>query len=323
MIDDSKRKNIVKKVKGLLAISKDKKNDEESQSAFILAQKLMIQYSINKYDVEDFELSKEPIGEDNVTIYKKIFWWERYLSDIIAKNFKVKLYTSSKLFKGNRNRKTKIVFYGLKKDLELAKEMYLLAYEVLLFHSREYINTFYKESESKRDRYITESIKSNYIRGFLEGLEGRFEEQVATLRKSYEVLVLIPKKVEDSFSEYSADFGKTIFSQPKITIEQVYIDGKNQAKEIDFTKSSIYTDYSSLIGQCIIFSEGATSGLFAKIEEIQGSNLLLTVINTTSVGASLEKPIIYSHTLSIDYPYEFIEEKNKIYIEKILKKYER
>lgn len=85
-------KKIVKKIKGLLAIARDKKNDEESQSAFLLAQKLMIQYSVEKSEVEDYELSSEmdSIDEESVTIYKKLFWWERALAGIIAKNFKVK-----------------------------------------------------------------------------------------------------------------------------------------------------------------------------------------------------------------------------------------
>ncbi|HAP3793174.1 TPA: DUF2786 domain-containing protein, partial [Enterococcus faecalis] len=49
-------KKIIKKIKGLLAISRDQKNDEESQSAFILAQKLMIQYNIDKNEVEELSV---------------------------------------------------------------------------------------------------------------------------------------------------------------------------------------------------------------------------------------------------------------------------
>lgn len=82
-------KKIIKKIKGLLAISRDQKNDEESQSAFILAQKLMIQYNIDKNEVEELsvDFENDVIGEQSVTIYKRLYWWERQLACIISENF--------------------------------------------------------------------------------------------------------------------------------------------------------------------------------------------------------------------------------------------
>ncbi|RKJ45999.1 DUF2786 domain-containing protein, partial [Butyricicoccus sp. 1XD8-22] len=44
--------SIIKKIRGLLAIANDEKNDEESQTAFILAQKLMIKHNIVMGDIE-------------------------------------------------------------------------------------------------------------------------------------------------------------------------------------------------------------------------------------------------------------------------------
>lgn len=114
-------KKIIKKIKGLLAISRDQKNDEESQSAFLLAQKLMLQYSIDKFEVEDYELSSEmdTIDEESVTIFKKLYWWERILASIISENFRVKNYLKNG-FSG-KQKKRKIVFYGHGRDLELSK----------------------------------------------------------------------------------------------------------------------------------------------------------------------------------------------------------
>lgn len=45
-------KKIIKKVRGLLVIARDNKADEESQCAFMLAQKLMIQYDLEAHNVE-------------------------------------------------------------------------------------------------------------------------------------------------------------------------------------------------------------------------------------------------------------------------------
>ncbi|HAP9204198.1 TPA: DUF2786 domain-containing protein, partial [Enterococcus faecium] len=52
-MEDKKYSKIIKKIKGLLAIAKDENQDEESQSAFVLAQRLMLQYKIDKNDVFD------------------------------------------------------------------------------------------------------------------------------------------------------------------------------------------------------------------------------------------------------------------------------
>lgn len=228
-------KKIIKKIKGLLAISRDQKNDEESQSAFILAQKLMIQYNIDKNEVEELSVDSENdvIGEESVTIYKRLYWWERQLACIISEDFLNNKYLG-------RQKKRRIVFYGFGRDLELAKEMYILAYEVILFHSKKFIDNYYLENpEISRSRYMTNSLKVSYINGFLEGLEQRFNEQVSALREVYEVLVLVPEEVESSYKDYSENFGKSIFSKPNSNIHEAYWDGYVTGKEIDFTKSTI------------------------------------------------------------------------------------
>ncbi|EGO2732226.1 DUF2786 domain-containing protein [Enterococcus faecalis] len=226
--------------KGLLAISKDQKNDEESQSAFILAQKLMIQYNIDKNEVEQLSIDSENdvIGEESVTIYKRLYWWERQLALIISENFRVKNFLNNNY--SGRQKKRRIVFYGFGRDLELAKEMYILAYEVILFHSKNFIDNYYLENpEISRSRYMTNSLKASYINGFLEGLEQRFNEQVSALREVYEVLVLVPEEVESSYKDYSENFGKSTFSKPNSNIHEAYWDGYVTGKEIDFTKSTI------------------------------------------------------------------------------------
>lgn len=230
---DKKYQKIVKKVKGLLAISRDQRNDEESQSAFLLAQKLMMEYQINKHDVEETEIDQDDINEESVTIFKRMYWWERKLGSIIAKNFRLKMFYERK------HGKSRIKFYGFGKDLELGKEMFILAYEVLLFHSKEFINNYYESSSQNRTRYFTESLKSSYISGFLLGLEKRFSEQIAELREQYEVLVLIPKEVEKSFKEYSADFKPYSIEEPAVEVGEAYRRGYETGSEIDFTRSTI------------------------------------------------------------------------------------
>lgn len=228
---------IIKTIKRLLALANDNKNDEEGQAAFLKAQKLMLMNRISSEELGEI-VEEEEIDECSVTIYKKLFWWERNLGSIIAKNFRVKMYYDDKLLRGNTQIKSKIVFYGLEKDLELAQEMFILAYDAVLVYAKEYINQYYEQGD-RRYRYITESLKASYIRGFLEGLEDAFNKQISELRGCYEVLVLVPKKVEDAFKDYSSKFGLYTVSKPDIESGHAYATGKEDGKKMDFTKSKL------------------------------------------------------------------------------------
>ncbi|EOF89257.1 TPA: DUF2786 domain-containing protein [Enterococcus faecium] len=305
-MNGKKYAKIVKKVKGLLAIAKDENKDEESQSAFLMAQRLMIQYDIDKADVLEEGEEAEPIGEESVTVYKKLFWWERTLGQIIAKNFRVKMFYNSKRKNGDQRKKSKVVFYGFGKDLELAKEMYILAYEVLLYHSQKYINRWYEDEGIARERYLTESIKSSYIRGFLGGLEARFEEQVAILTKRYEVMVLIPKEVEESYKDYSKEFGVYNSKIPPVTVGNAYSRGYEEAKKVDFTQKTVGTDYSSLVDRYIRFNEGGTRGLIAEVISISENQLNLLIMNTVSSGFSTSNPCFYSWVIHAEHDFELL-----------------
>lgn len=232
---------IIRKVRGLLAIAQDERNDEESQSAFILAQKLMLQYGIQNSDIESQTNQQQTaaIQETAVTVYKRLFWWERHLAQIISKNFRVKYFLNSKMVE--RQQKRQIIFYGLVSDLPLAKEIYLLAYEVLLFHSKTFVNQYYQQQgKSTRNRYVTESLKTSYMRGFLSGLDERFNEQVAVLREQYELLVLIPEVVEQAYEELSSHWGKPLALQaPNVNVLEAYQDGYLAGKKIDFMRQTL------------------------------------------------------------------------------------
>lgn len=226
---------IIKKIRGLLAIARDNENaEEESQSAFLMAQKLMLKYSIDEMDISDNESGFESeINTEQVTIYKKLFWWERNLSAIIANNFRVKCFTTT------QNRKTAVKFYGFGRDLQLAKEMYILAYDFMVHSANRYAKMFYRTRDAVRNSYMTKSIKASYIQGFLAGLNKRFDEQVAQLKESYEVLVLIPEEVEQGFTDFSQDFGTYNVTPPPVEVTEAEQQGYKDGKHIDFTKSTI------------------------------------------------------------------------------------
>lgn len=237
----SNNQKIIKKVKGLLALANDTPNDEESQAAFLLAQKLMIKHNVRQDEVDQLVASpSDQINGVPVTSYKTLYWWEKKLADIISENFRVKHYYTV-TYKNTLKVRKRIMFYGLASDLELAREMFILAYEVLLFHSKRYIDEFYRVNGEPRKRYVTESIKVSYISGFLSGLEQRFAEQVAALRKEYSLMVLVPKEVQDSYAEFSIGFGRESYSMPNASIDAAYSQGAKDGQAVDFTHSTVGT----------------------------------------------------------------------------------
>ncbi|MBK1962957.1 DUF2786 domain-containing protein [Listeria ivanovii] len=230
---------IIKTVKRLLALANDNENDEEGQSAFLTAQKLMLKHKIKEQELNGYILNQEPINQQSVTIYKKLFWWERTLAQIIGSNFRVKVFLNTSLVDGDKNKKTRIMFYGLESDLTLAREMYILAYEAVVSYSNDYIDEHYRKSGEQRQRYYTESIKASYINGFLTGLDERFKEQISILRGEYEVLVLVPSEVEKAYKEMVKDFDVYINKKPPVEIKSAYRAGKARGKRIDFTKKAV------------------------------------------------------------------------------------
>ncbi|MES1045566.1 DUF2786 domain-containing protein [Heyndrickxia oleronia] len=233
-----RNEGIIKKIKGLLAIANDNKNDEESQSAFMMAQKLMMKYDITMGQV-DSEKDNESIEQGQVTVYKKLFWWERKLAQIISKNFRVKFFYNNRFLKGQRNIKRAIVFLGFEKDVELAKEMYILAYDVLTFYSKRFIEDQYEDSMILRSHRITADYKNSYMRGFLEGMAIRFEEQVQKLQQEYGLMVLLPPEVQNAYDEMFRDTKGISFQIPPIGELQAHHRGYSEGKKVDYTKSTI------------------------------------------------------------------------------------
>ncbi|QRL10341.1 DUF2786 domain-containing protein [Bacillus velezensis] len=120
----TRNESIIKKIRGLLAIANDNKSDEESQSAFLLAQKLMIKHDISSGEITE-RCAEQEIVKGQATAYKRLFWWERSLARIIADNFKVEFYYNNKRFDGEQRRKKTVIFFGYDNDVQLAKEMFV------------------------------------------------------------------------------------------------------------------------------------------------------------------------------------------------------
>ncbi len=244
---NDKNNRIIKKIKGLLAISKDNANDEECQSAFVLAQKLMIQYQIDQSLIDETICSKQNINEQEVTSLKKLYRWERTLAAVVANNFRVKHYIRVSGARG------KLIFYGLPNDLELSKEVYIFAYESILYFSKQFVSNKILEcltSQGKWDkrrsqsrRAFSENLKKAYIKGFLSGLNQKFSEQKSNLSNDVMVLTKVPEIVEESYKELSKSFSTygNKEKEKKFTEEELmaYLTGVKQGKKSDLKYARI------------------------------------------------------------------------------------
>ncbi|MGY3219147.1 DUF2786 domain-containing protein [Bacillus sp. TE9122W] len=243
----NRNESIIKKIKGLLAIADDSKNDEESQSAFLLAQKLMIKHDIQQSDVETSRDEKQEIIKVQAVAYKKLFWWERQLARIIAKNFRVKFYYHNRILNGEKRRKTSIIFFGFENDVNLAKEMYVLAYDAISKYSARYVKNYYQNAFVIRTKERTKELKNSYMLGFLTGLNEKFELQVKEMEQEFGLMVITPKEVSTAYNELAKSFsGKakpTII--PSIGEVDAYHIGRKEGEQIDYLKQTIDDDITN------------------------------------------------------------------------------
>ena len=231
----SRNDKIIRKIQGLLKIAEDERNDKECQAAFLLAQKLMIEYQISQAEMNIETMDKETILEKETKDFKKSFWWEKKLAAIIGTNFRVKYFLKS------RGRKSTIVFYGFQNDVLLAEEMYVLACDALRVHAQQFVQDYYSARYYylNRDRTLTNELKNDYMNGFLEGIRQKFKEQYAVLSQKYKLMCLVPTEVEDAFKEKMSNCKVVHCSLPDLIHEAVFQEGYQHGFAMDFTKRTL------------------------------------------------------------------------------------
>lgn len=230
---ETEQNKIIEKVRRLLALANDAPDDEEGQNAFLMAQRLMIKHKVERSMISEENPQKINIQQRPVTAYKRLYWWEKKLGNIIADNFRCFMFYKSS--KKGKQFKRSIVFYGAEEDLKLAEEMFVLCYE----YTRHRVKKFMKQKPQWLSISDGNSMRSDYLQGFLAGLSQRFEEQVACLTKEYSLVVLRPKEVTESYKELSADWDALSYTTPDITSGRIYFQGVEEGKEIDLTRSTV------------------------------------------------------------------------------------
>jgi hypothetical protein len=168
------KENIVNKIRQCMELSKKAGTSEESQGALLKAQELMVKYNISLDGIKEAETKMEvkEIVDEEFTPRKRNRWWVKSLAYVIAKNFKCTSYIKSF---SNANC---VCMIGLKEDVDIAREVFNYAGLEIEKFSKEYTDTKCNNSYFFNDKSYKSGVKNDYINGYIDGLNTKFEAQV-------------------------------------------------------------------------------------------------------------------------------------------------
>lgn len=220
---------IVQKIKNLLELAYDTPNDEEGQSALLMAQKLMVKHNISMNDVRAAK-TKHNIGETVGTWEYRLPWWQEKLAAILGENFRCQVMRRRMKKEGI----TQIIFFGYQSDAELCTKVYEGAILYLKYRLR---RLYPVVSKSKWKDY-----KKSYLLGFLEGLDQRFMDQVQS-SEEFALMVQVPAEVKE---EKERRMGKLKSRSLNVAVEidlEAYVNGLEHAKETKLMPEELLDGY--------------------------------------------------------------------------------
>lgn len=208
---------IIKKIRNLLALSKNNTSKFEAVDAALKAQKLMKKYNVEAEDIEQSGYSQSiilaiyEITEDIRYASK----WKFPLADIIARNFRCKTCNAEP---------NSVIFYGFEKDAKVAREVFKDLYKNGSRLAEQYCWKFQVRNKDK------ERVMYAYLCGFCKGIEEALSKQCVALR------LVIPKQIEESFEEYSKNFEHVTNILEATDDEEAYQTGKKEGKSTFYAR---------------------------------------------------------------------------------------
>lgn len=203
---------ILNKIKNLLDLANNNPNENEAIAAALKAQELMAKYNIELDQLDDKKETREIVEEvyhqsDKHEMRK----WKIGLADIIAQNFRCKVYFMNK---------KDVVFYGYKEDAKIALNVFTYLYEIGNKFAVRYYNKCKKEGKETR------GVMNTYLVGFKDGVAEVLEKQCTAL------MIVTPKEVTESFDEMTNGW-KTIKSTLRLSGDtSAYSNGKSDGKDM-------------------------------------------------------------------------------------------
>lgn len=203
---------ILNKIKNLLDLANNNPNENEAIAAALKAQELMAKYNIELDQLDDKKETREIIKEVYYQSDKhEMRKWKIGLADIIAQNFRCKVYFMNK---------KDVVFYGYKEDAKIALNVFTYLYEIGNKFAVRYYNKCKKEGKETR------GVMNTYLVGFKDGVAEVLEKQCTAL------MIVTPKEVTESFEEMTSGW-KTIKSTLRLSGDtSAYSNGKSDGRDM-------------------------------------------------------------------------------------------
>lgn len=183
---DDKNEKIIEKIQKLLALS-ESSNPHEAERAAERAQALMLKHNIEMQSVTDHD--SEYVGEET-EVYKRQTIYAKYINDILANFFFVRLVTS------RRSGGKVITIVGEKSNVQTAVYM------------REFLSvTFVRLWEQyKEETGSGVGAKQSFYYGVWKGFKDKMEAQKVEAEMRYDMVLVDDPKVNEKMLEL---FGKT------------------------------------------------------------------------------------------------------------------
>jgi hypothetical protein len=171
---------VVSKIRKLLALAGGGNPERaEAEAAMLKAQELLFAHSLTMGDVafKEGEQEKKEVVEEGVAYGsgKKLSWWIKTLACTLANNFRCYIYIQ------NGYQKKKIVFMGLKQDVEVVKDVFQFAIAFGIkswngYRAKNYMKDYAQGMHS--EKAFTTRTKNDYFTGYINGVKSKFTNQV-------------------------------------------------------------------------------------------------------------------------------------------------
>ena len=207
---------ILTKIQNLLDLANNNPSENEAIAAALKAQELMAKYNIDSSAVNTEEIEKEFFHAKYVDNGKhEMKKWKVTLSAIIARNFCCRLYFSG----------PSVIFYGYKKDAQIAVEVFRFLYEA----GNKFAVRYY--AKCKKEGKNTHGVMNMYLQGFCAGIKEVLDRQCTAL------MIVVPKEVNESFETMTAGWKHKNTSITVSNDQHVYNQGKIDGKETAMSRS--------------------------------------------------------------------------------------
>ena len=202
------KEDIVEKIKKLLALANDNKNnsDEEAKAAMLKAQALMAKYDIS---VEEVEEQEEPEYTHEVCEHRWDYAYRIPLAHVLSENFRCMTYCRGK----------RIVFMGHPSDAKICKATFEFAYAYIQKTGNQIYNKRYSMG------YPTKGVFNSYASGFIRGLKEAFDSQCVALA------IVTPPDVISKFEEITQGWRHKSTKGLEVSDFEVWREGRKDGKK--------------------------------------------------------------------------------------------